>query len=73
LFLRLALRVLWAHRQSAERQLAQQFADRALVQLDSKRLRNPQPQIDTAPADYTVPLKLRALLDLFRHFGLLLG
>ena len=73
LFLGFALRVLRTHRHAPERQLAQQFAHRALVQSDSKLLRNPQLQIDTAPADHTIPLKVRALLNPTCHFGLLLG
>jgi hypothetical protein len=43
------------------------------MQMDAKRLRNPPLQIDTPPADHTVPLKVRTLLDPFHHFGLLLG
>jgi hypothetical protein len=29
------------------------------MQMDGKRLRNPPLQIDTPPADHTVPLKVR--------------
>ena len=43
------------------------------MQLDSKRLPNSPLQIDTAPANHTVPLKVRTLLDPFHHFGLLFG
>src|SRR3954447_8025633 len=46
--------MLWPHRETAERQLAQQFADRALVQFNSKFLLDPLPQIDATPADHTV-------------------
>jgi hypothetical protein len=68
LFLGFAPRVLRTHRHAPERQLAQQFVDRALVKPDSKLLRNPQLQIDTAPADHTVPLKVRALRSRYGGF-----
>ena len=65
--------MLRTHRQPSERQLAQQFAHRALVQLDRKLPRNPQLQIDTALPYHAIPLKLRTLLDPVCHSGLLFG
>jgi hypothetical protein len=73
LLLGFGLRVLRTHRQPPERQLAQQLAHRALVQLDGKLLHDPPLQIDATPAYHTVPLQVRALLHPFRHLGPLLG
>jgi hypothetical protein len=65
--------VLRTYRQPSERQLAQPLAHPALVQLDGKPLRDPQLQIDPAPAHHTVPREFPTLLDPFSHQRLLVG
>jgi hypothetical protein len=60
--------MLRAHRQPPERQLVQQFADRALVQTDVEGCLDPLLQINAPPAHH--PVALGSLLDPIRRLDL---
>ena len=59
------IRTLPAHRHPPEFQLAQQLADRPLVQRDGKLLQDAPLQIDAPPAHHAVPLQIRTLCTHF--------
>src|SRR6185312_12256611 len=69
----LGLRMLRSHREAPELQLAQPFADRALMHRDVEFGTNPLLKIHTAPAHHPVLFQVRTSLDPCRQLGPLLG
>ena len=68
---RIAVGVLGTCGKTAEVELAQQLADRALVQRHAEALGDALAQVRASPAHHPIPLRVRPLLDPGGEFGLL--